>query len=92
MTIGQRIARLLRWLGFMIRDELRFFPISGKSCLKMAGFLRQRQERGINFFVKRRKGFDGMIEKYRVAGTLLVLSALALAASNTSGMPGADAS
>jgi hypothetical protein len=69
----------------MIRDELRFSRISGTSCLKMAGFLLQPQKRDVNFSEKRRKGFDGMTDKYRVAGTLIVLSALAFSASSCMG-------
>ena len=51
----------------------------------MAGFLRQPQERDINYFTICRKGFGGMSEKYRVAGTMIVLSALALSASSCMG-------
>lgn len=51
----------------------------------MAGFLRQPQDWDINYFTICRKGFGGMSEKYRVAGTVIVLSALALSASSCMG-------
>jgi hypothetical protein len=51
----------------------------------MAGFLRHPQDRDDNFLKLCRKGFGGMTEKYRVAGTLIVLSAVALSASSCMG-------